>query len=229
MTSPPARRSKQSRYPDSPIACRPRFGPRPSLWPQYRSSFVSVYDDQEENTDSQSIKEDIPMNRTLYCLVACAGLFSLIGCRATCCGYDPHCPLCVSETSGCGDSGCGSKGTCGASRSFNDCGASYGCGCGGMATNCGGGMDCGATFSGCGGCGGPMPTCASCSAPIFDGPVYDGDVIPGQSPAPAPPIEPETEVEVQTTLPAPTTSMVIPSVPPASQPQHTHWIPRAAK
>jgi len=88
-------------------------------------------------------------------------------------------------------------------------------------------MDCGATFSGCGGCGSPMPTCASCSAPIFEGPMYDGDVIPGQSPAPAPPTESETEV--QTTSPPSSTTLVIPSVPPISQPQHTHWIPRASK
>ncbi len=175
------------------------------------------------------------MNRTLYCLVAFAGLCSLIGCRSTCCGYDPHCPLCVSETSGCGDSGCGSKGgcgagKCGASRSFGDCGAASGCGCsGGMATNCGGGMDCGASFSGCGGCGSPMPTCASCSAPIFEGPMYESDVIQGQQPAPAPPIEPAPETEVQNTNSPPSTTMIIPSVPPVSRPQHTHWIPRASK
>lgn len=182
------------------------------------------------------------MNRVVYCFAALSALTLTVGCKSTCCGYDPDCPLCVSETSGCGDGACGASGSCGAGGNCGPgacgagaCGAGNGiscaapgavggnCGCsGGFGTNCAGAPGC----SGCaGGFGGSVPTCTACGqpAPMYDGPMFEGDVIPGTVPAPAPPSEQTDPAEDETT------TMIIPTVPLRAEPQQTHWIPRASK
>ena len=177
------------------------------------------------------------MNRVVYCFAALSALTLTVGCKSTCCGYDPDCPLCVSETSGCGDAACGASGSCGASRGCGPgCGAGNGnscaapgpatadCGCSGGGGSCSGGA-----WHGSCGAGSSVPTCTACGqpAPVYSSPMYESpmfeEVIPGRTPAPAPPMEQEDD------SPEESTTMMIPTIPMPAQPQQTHWIPRASK
>lgn len=97
--------------------------------------------------------------------------------------------------------------------------------------------------SGCSSCGGgiesfPQSSCSACQGgiphahtPTSNGPVFNGEVIPGNSPAPAPPAEPAPIREA--TPPAPMNpangTTLIPILPPSSSPRQVHWVPTPVK
>jgi len=153
-----------------------------------------------------------------------------------------NCPFCASEgefasnggmvydgmnMGGTGCSGCGAPTSVG-SLGCSSCGTPSGFP---MTTSncssCGGGFE-SAPVSGCSACQGGIP---HGSTPTL-GPVFNGEVVPGSSPAPAPPAEPAPLREA--TPPAPMSpagnqTTLIPILPPSSSPRHVHWVPTPVK
>ncbi len=152
-----------------------------------------------------------------------------------------NCPFCTSEGEFASHGGMPFDGmSFGGGSSCSGCGApaamgQIGCsGCGAptsfpMATSgcssCGGAIE-SFPHSGCSACQGGMPHHGTPS-----GAVFNGEVIPGNGPTPAPPAEPAPIREA--TPPAPMSpangTTLIPTLPPSSGPRQVHWVPTPVK
>lgn len=151
-----------------------------------------------------------------------------------------NCPLCAAPK-GHSCAGCGAPMSYGAPANCS-CGggAPTSCGCGSpsfsgyMPSNCG---SCSAPQMSSCGCGSPMPaSCSACGGAPYvspqSGPLYEGEVIPGQNPmlntapTPAPPAE---DRKTEPAPLAPMGSTLIPILPPSSGPRQVNWVPTPVK
>lgn len=90
---------------------------------------------------------------------------------------------------------------------------------------------------GCSSCGGaqPTPSCSSCGGTVpystAPGALYEGEVIPGQSPSPMPTPAPAPPAEEKKLEPGPlqNSTTLIPILPPTSGPRHVNWVPTPVK
>lgn len=156
-----------------------------------------------------------------------------------------NCPFCTSEgefVSGgmsfdgmpMGSSGCSG---CGAPASMGPLGCSS---CGMPSSNFS------MPSSSCSSCGGapvgmPISGCSSCQGGFQPGtiingspspaPIFQGEVIPGNSPSPSPSPAPPAEDKPAAPMGTPMTSSnaLIPILPPSSSPRHVHWVPTPVK
>lgn len=99
----------------------------------------------------------------------------------------------------------------------------------------------GEPVTGCSGCGSPMVSdggiisggCAACAGGHVEGPVYEGEIRPGDSPgqpvrpAPAPAAEPDSSAA--TVTPGPETTMMIPAFAEQPPTKQVHWVPSSLK